>query len=250
MIEQIGDHRARHISLHLGNWRQSRPCSKIKTSMDVEPTAPSRAQLMRQVREWLARIPAKAQIVLGLFLVAAVLLAVHTAMASKDASLHLSLQHAFRSADVSVWIDGDLAYSGKLKGSIKKKFGLIPGSVQGRLSEIVPVSAGIHQIRVCVVSEDGTTQQDSLSGDFARNSERELSVSARPSGLSLAWLARNTAGSSTSQGWFARYAGALFMTIAGSIISAITGFALRELPGHIRARQVEEPRVHSAAAGE
>jgi hypothetical protein len=218
--------------------------------MDVERTAPSRAQLMRQIRDWLARIPAKAQIVLGLFLVAAVLLAVHTVMAGKDASLRLSLQHAFRSADVSVWIDGDLAYSGKLIGSVKKKFGLIPGSVQGRLSEIVPVSAGTHQIRVRVVSEDGTAQQDSLSGDFVRNAERELSVSARPSGLSLAWLATNTAGSSSSEGWFARYANALFLTIAGSIISAITGFALRELPAHIRERQVEEPKVHSAAAGE
>lgn len=222
--------------------------------MDVEPTAPNRAQLTRQVREWLARIPAKAQIVLGLFLVAAILLAVHTAMAGKDASLHLSLQHAFRSADVSVWVDGDLAYSGKLKGSVKKKFGLIPGSVQGRLSEIVPVSAGTHQVRVRVVSEDGSAQQDSLSGDFIRNAERELSVSARPSGLSLAWLATNAAASSSSQGWFTRYANALFLTIAGSIISAITGFALRELPGHIRSRQIEEtvedPKVHSAAAGQ
>ena len=199
--------------------------------MDVERKVPSRAQLMRQTREWLARIPAKAQIILGLFLVAAVLLALHTAMAGKDASLHLSLQHAFRSADVSVWIDGDLAYSGKLKGSVKRKYGLIPGSVQGSLSEIVPVSAGTHQIRVRVESEDGSTQQDSLIGDFARNTERELSVSARPSGLSLAWLATNASGPSSGSGWLARYAGALFVTIGGSIISGLTGFALRELPG-------------------
>jgi hypothetical protein len=222
--------------------------------MDVDGTAPNRAQFSQQAREWLARIPAKAQIVLGLFLVAAVLLALHTVMAGKDASLHLAFQHTFRSADVSVWIDDDLAYSGKLKGSVKKKFGLIPGSVQGSLSEIVPVTAGIHQIRIRVVSEDGSSQQSSLSGDFARNAVRELSVSARPSGLSLAWLATNAAGSPSGQGWFARYANALFLTIAGSIISAITGFALRELPGHIRARQVEEavedPKVHSAVAGQ
>ena len=104
-------------------------------------------------------------------------------------------------------------------------------------------------IRVRVKSEDGSTQQDSLTGDFARNSERELSVSARPNGLSLVWQATNASGPSSGSGWFARYAGALCLTIGGSIISAITGFALRELPAHIRARQSDEPKVQSTAAG-
>src|SRR3977135_1869555 len=119
--------------------------------MDWERIARIRAQAVRrynQSRVWLARLPAQARIILGLFLVAAVLLALHTASTGKDASLHLTLQHGFRSADLSLWIDGDLAYSGKLRGSTKKKFGLIPGSVNGRLSEIVPVSPGTHQIRV------------------------------------------------------------------------------------------------------
>src|SRR6266849_4882348 len=207
------------------------------------------ARIRKQSRDWLARLPAKAQIVLGLFLFAAVLMALHTASTGKDASLHLTLQHGFRSADVSLWIDGDLAYSGKRKGSTKRKFGLLPGAVQGSLSEILPVSAGTHQIRVLIQSEDGSTQQDSLTGDFARNSERELSVSARPNGLALAWQASNASGPSSGSGWFARYAGALCLTIGGSIISAITGFALRELPAHIRARENAEPRVQSTAAG-
>jgi len=219
-------------------------------SMDWERIA----RIRKQSRDWLARLPAKAQIVLGLFLFAAVLMAVHTALAGKDASLHLTLQHGFRSADVSLWIDGDLAYSGKLKGSTKRKFGLLPGAVQGSLSEILPVSAGTHQIRVLIQSEDGSTQQDSLTGDFARNTERELSVSARPNGLSLAWLSTNASGPSSGSGWLARYAGALLVTLGGSIMSALTGFALRELPAHIRGRQnespTEEPKVQSTAAGQ
>ena len=222
-------------------------------AMDGERIARIRAQAVRrydQSRAWLARLPAQARIILGLFLVAAILMALHTALSGKDASLRLTLQHGFRSADLSLWIDGNLAYSGKLRGSTKRKFGLIPGSVHGRLSEIVPVSAGTHQIRVQVKSEDGSTQQDSLTGDFARNSERELSVSARPNGLALAWQATNASGPSSGSGWFARYAGALCLTIGGSIISAITGFALRELPAHIRARENAEPKVHSTAAGQ
>jgi hypothetical protein len=47
----------------------------------------------------------------------------------------LKLQHGFRSAQVSIWVDGDLAYSSKVTGSPKKKFGLIPtDSVQGTFS--------------------------------------------------------------------------------------------------------------------
>jgi hypothetical protein len=79
---------------------------------------------LRAARKQLARMPAKAQLMLGIFLFAAVLMGLHTALSGKDASLHLELQHDFRSADLSVWIDGDLAYSGKLIVSLKKRFGL------------------------------------------------------------------------------------------------------------------------------
>jgi hypothetical protein len=103
---------------------------------------------------------------------------------------------------------------------------------------------------VRVVSEDGPTQEDSVTGDFARNTERELSVSARHRELSLAWQATNTTGPPSGSGWFAGYAGTLFLTIAGSIISALSGFALREVPAHIRARQNAEPKAPSTAAGQ
>ena len=220
--------------------------------MDQERIARVRVQagrLYQKGRDWLARMPAKARFMLGFFLFAVVLMALHTALSGKDASLHLKLQHDFRSADLSVWIDGDLAYSATLRGSLKRRFGLIPDSVQGNLSQIVPVSSGTHQVRVRVVSGDEATQEDSITGDFARDTERELSVSARRSGLSLVWQATNTAGPSSGSGWFARYAGTLFLTIAGSIISALTGLALRELPVHIRARQNAETKVQSTGVG-
>jgi hypothetical protein len=102
-------------------------------------------------------------------------------------------------------------------------------------------------VRVRVVSEDNSTQEDNITGDFARNTERELSVSARRTGLSLAWQATNTAAPSSGSGGFARYADTLFLTIAGSIISVL---ALRELPAHLRARQNVGPKAQSTAAGQ
>jgi hypothetical protein len=221
--------------------------------MDSESTTQARervAQIWRQSRDWVVRLSLTARIMLGLFLFAAVLVALHTAFNAKNASLHLTVQHGFRSADISLWVDGDLAYSGKLSGSVKKKFGLIAGSVQGTLSEIVPISSGIHQIRVQVQLEGGSAQQDTVTGDFAANTERKLSVSARPGNLSLAWIGTTAAAPASGPSWFAHYASTVFLTLGGSIVSALTGFALRELPAHIRSRQDAGVKAQSTAAGQ
>jgi hypothetical protein len=186
---------------------------------------------------------------LGLFLFAALLMTLHTALSAKNASLRVTVQHSFRNGDISVWIDGDLAYSSKLTGSTKKKFGLIAGSVQGNLTEILPVSAGIHQIRVQVRSEGGSSQQNTVAADFTANTERKLSVSTRPGNLSLVWQGIAAAAPSSGSNGFARYASAIFLTIGGSIVSALTGFALRELPAHLRARQEAGIKAQSTAAG-
>jgi hypothetical protein len=221
--------------------------------MDNESTTQARervAQIWRQSRDWVVRLSLTARIMLGLFLFAAVLVALHTAFSAKNANLHLTVQHGFRSADISLWVEGDLAYSGKLSGSVKKKFGLIAGSVQGNLSEIVPISSGIHQIRVQVQPEGGSAQQDTVTGDFAANTERKLSVSARPGNLSLAWIGTTAAAPASGPSWFAHYASTVFLTLGGSIVSALTGFALRELPAHIRSRQDGEVKAQSTAAGQ
>jgi hypothetical protein len=193
--------------------------------------------LYQQARLGVEHVPVKARVLLGLFLVAALLMAIHTALIAKDANLHLKLQHGFRDAQLSVWVDGDLAFSGKVTGSTKKKFGLIPtDSVQGSLSQIIPVRSGQHNVRVRIEPDDAAIQDDSTSGDFARNTERELLVSARRSSLSLSWQGTGSAPVETSSSfaWISRYAGSLFLTLAGSIMSALAGYAIRELPARLR----------------
>jgi hypothetical protein len=202
--------------------------------------------LYQQAGLWVGRVPVKARVLLGLFLIAALLMALHTAFTAKDASLHLKLQHSFRDAQLSVWVDGDLAFSGKITGSTKKRFGLIPtDSVQGSLSQIIPVRSGQHSVRVRVEPDDATMQEDSVSGDFAHNTERELLVSARHSSLSLSWQGTGSAPLETSSSflWFSRYAGSLFLTLAGSIMSAIAGYAIRELPGRLRSASDSTPKA-------
>src|ERR1700686_1745388 len=211
------------------------------------------ARVWRKSRGWVARLSLTVRIMFGLFVFAALLVALHTALSAKDASLHLTVQHSFRSADITLWVDGDLAYSGKLAGSAKKKFGLLAGSAQGNLSETVALHAGVHQVRVQIQPEGGSAQQNTATADFAPNTERKLAVSVRPGGLSMAWQGTTAAAPPSSQSWFGHYASTLLLTLGGSIVSAITGFALRELPGHIRAQQaevqIEEPKAQSTAAG-
>jgi len=222
--------------------------------MNVERMAAIRAHagaVWQKARVQFARLPATARVMVGFFLLAALLMALHTAFSGRDASLRLRVQHSLRSGQLSVWVDGDLAYSATLVGNAKKKFGLIP-SVQGSLSETLPIATGTHRIKVQVASDTGV-QENTIDGDFTHNQQETLSVNAGKADLSLNWQSLNgqltetgaSESSSGSKGWFSRYAGTLMMTIAGSIISALTGFALRELPKQIASRQADGPRTLS-----
>lgn len=203
------------------------------------------ALLDQQVRHWVKQVPVKARILLGLFLLAALLMAVHTALTAKDSSLHLKLQHGFRSAQLSVWVDNEIAFTGKLTGAAKKKFGVIPTDTQqGSLSQIIPVRSGQHNIRVRIEPEDAAMQEDSISGNFSSDAERNLSVSAKHNGLSLSWQGTSSAAveSTSSFSWLSRYASSLFLTITGSIMSALTGYAIRELPARLRSGADSSPK--------
>lgn len=209
--------------------------------MNREAIAQLRAKVSpigQQVKGLILRVPLKARIILGLFFIAAIFMAIYTAVTTKDAVLHLKVQHGFHNAQVSLWVDGDLVYSGAISGAEKKKFGFLPSdAVQGSLSQMIPVHSGQHTIRVRVAPDDASAQDDTTTGEFARNGERELFVAARHSGLSLAWQGAGTSAPdapASSSGWLSRYAGSLLLSIAGSIISALTGFAIRELPGRLR----------------
>ena len=158
--------------------------------MNQESLAQLRAKagsLYQQARLGVERVPVKARVLLGLFLVAALLMAIHTALTAKDANLHLKLQHGFRDAQLSVWVDGDLAFYGKVTGSTKKKFGLIPtDSVQGSLSQIIPVRSGQHNVRVRIEPDDAAWRRSRTACDphrldgCAGRSRHQDSTWARP----------------------------------------------------------------------
>jgi hypothetical protein len=143
-------------------------------------------------------------------------------------------------------------YSGKLVGYSKKKYALFGETVEGSLSQVFPVASGTHEVAVRVEPGDGTVQEEVTSGKFTSGAGRDLTVAAKRSGLTLSWQGETEAAiaeplNSPTPSWMSRYAGSLFLTIAGSIASAVTGFAIKELPGYLRSRQDSAEKASSQA---
>lgn len=95
---------------------------------------------------------------------------------SHSCQLGIAVEHHFVTADISVWIDDKASYSHSLRGAIKKRVVLFKG-VDGYLSDVVHLKPGDHQIRVRVLSADGSYDESgSISGTFAPGSEKLLAV--------------------------------------------------------------------------
>lgn len=235
--------------------------------MNLDPTPESQAKpdgLVRAVGRRISRIPGKALMVLGLFLLAAALMAVHTAMTREDCSLRLKVQHSFLGAQLFVWLDDVQVYSGPLIGSskpirtLKKKVRIVEPA-EGSLSETFAVPAGVHEVRVRVAAEDGSVQENSTRGDFASQSQRTLFVVARGNDVSMKWESEGQGKASTAspraepvqapEGWLQRYAGSLLVSVVGSIVSAFAGYAIKELPKKITSAADDPLKTRSASTG-
>ena len=156
-------------------------------------------------------------------------------LAGRSASLKVQMQHSFRSAQVSVWVDGDLACSEHLTGSQRRRFGLLPAGIGGNFSRLVQVSSGRHTVKVRVTSDEDYDNTGSITGDFPADSEISLQVRPRSSGdLDMNWQGMSTMPDDSGPAWYVKYAGSLLMTAVGSLVSAVMAYVVRELPNLLR----------------
>lgn len=189
---------------------------------------------------WAKRIPRKTTA-----LVLAILLLAYGAWkifyVAETATLNLKGQHSFRSAQLSVWVDGKLVQRAQLIGSTKKRFGILQQSAQGSFSRTIRLPAGEHVIRVSITApNEGYTQSDEVQAEFQAKTQRTIIITPdRRSGkLSLAWrdtpgFAAATSSSSGTGGLIS----SLLLTIAGSILSAVVGFFVRERLATMRSKK-------------
>src|SRR5256885_17069943 len=134
----------------------SRPVPSKITVSDESPapspqSPPSSAPASLKLQRWAhsARffvikhpIPFLAGLALVIFLIA-----FHVNGSIGAANLQIKMQHGFRSAEVSLWVDDQLTYTGKTSAK-KRRLRMLPATVQGTLVRTIQVPAGSHELRV------------------------------------------------------------------------------------------------------
>jgi len=106
-----------------------------------------------------------------------------------SSTLQLSIQHQFKDATLSVWVDGKLALTRPLHGGVQKKLVVFSG-VKGTESETLAVPAGNHELRLRAQSTDQTVDlSKSISAHFVGGDEKILQVSfdKRNTMMRLSW---------------------------------------------------------------
>ena len=162
-------------------------------------------------------------------------------LTGRSATLKLVCTHNIRSGEITVWTDDQLVYSGKLSSTSKKRFGLFGGKtplVGGKpapvtFSQSVKVPDGPHKLRIQVVG-DGYDQSRTIPVDFGANTQSTVSINALSRTLQVNWKDTHFAPVSAETPWYMRYAKAVFITIFGSIISALMGMVVQEILGKLR----------------
>jgi serine/threonine protein kinase len=93
-----------------------------------------------------------------------------------DSTLQLAVQHQFKEALLSVWIDDKLALTCPLRGGAQKRLVLFNG-VRGTDSETLQVPAGKHLVRLRAQSSDQSINLSrTISAEFIGGTDRTLQV--------------------------------------------------------------------------
>ena len=114
-------------------------------------------------------------------LLIAIIFVVYAAIPIEEAHLQLICQHNFRSAQLSVLVDGSVVYSSNVNVAAKKRLGILPKSQSGPeiFSKLIDVPTGRHVVQVRMSApDDGFDQARSAAADFTSSRESILQVNA------------------------------------------------------------------------
>jgi serine/threonine-protein kinase len=183
---------------------ERRPLAVEKTLVErpapvAETTRPAGAgfpQFLRRIGQPLAqlhrslsrRLSLKARIAVPAGIVLLLLLPSLFRMTTPSVPLRIEFQHNFRSAELSIWVDGSLVHQAELTGAAERR--LFRTSVRGSYSESLRVPAGKRVVRVRVRSEgDGYDQTREATVEFQENRTPTLVVGfGGRRNLTLSWI--------------------------------------------------------------
>jgi hypothetical protein len=114
-------------------------------------------------------------------LLIAIIFAFYAAVPAEQAHLQLICQHSFRSAQLSVLVDGSIAYSSNVNTTSKKRLGILPKGQSGPeiFSKLIDVPSGKHIVQVRISAPgQGFDQARSAVADLTSDHETILQINA------------------------------------------------------------------------
>jgi hypothetical protein len=192
-------------------------------------------QLAEAFRRALSRIPPKARMAVCFGLLVLIPLSLYSYLSNGRGDLNLIFRHNLQSAELTVNVDGKLAFVDQSSGTVKKRFGFLDKKVEGTLSKALSIPLGKHTVRVSLKSASEQFEQTrQISVNLVSGKESTITITAQRGDLSLAYegppVSSNTI--STPEGSSAIWS--ILMTAMGAVGSAAIGFMVQEF---LRARK-------------
>jgi hypothetical protein len=106
------------------------------------------------------------------------------------ATLQIVGQYPFHTAQIYIWVDGDLRYHDEVHGALHShtKISHTENSGGGAIALTLPVRAGRHMVRVQVDAEGQSFDHDTaIPGQFNPYSQKTLQVNFKSKNLDLQW---------------------------------------------------------------
>jgi len=183
------------------------------------------AGALRRALQW---IPSKARMAVCFGLLVLIPLAIYSYLSTGQGDLNLVCHHNLQSAELTVSVDGELAFSDQISGTVKKRFGFLDKKVEGTLSRALSIPLGKHMVRVNVKSAPERFEQSrQIAVNLVSGREATVSITAQRGDLSLSYEGApvsDQVGSPASSGsiW------SVLVTVIGSVASASIGFMVQE----------------------
>jgi hypothetical protein len=206
---------------------------QLQTSVPADKAAPSCSILFR-----FRKMPLWTRYGAITILLIAIIFAVYAAVPVEQAHLQLICQHSFRSAQLSVLVDGSAVYTSNVNVASKKRLGILPKGQSGPeiFSKLIDVPTGRHVVQVHISAPDeGFDQARSAAADFTPHRESILQVNAtRRNALAVNFDGATTsavaaAGSSTPDSHPLPTGGiTIVFSILGTMLSASVSFLVQE----------------------
>ena len=183
-------------------------------------------------------IPPKGRAALLTGSIVLISLAVYTSLTG-SATLNLICRHAFRSADISVSIDGKTIYADHISAS-PKRFYEILGKRSETFSKSLTVPSGNRVVEVHLSSAtDGFDQTRQCELSVPPGKEATLLVEAQQSGMSLVNKGSATVPARNLESGYSDSLRSVLVTLLGSGVSAAIGFFVQEFLRSKKTAQAE-----------